>query len=94
MLECKVLVVLLGVSADDQGKNICMAGCIVLPDSNAGALVALLLVGSLQTYTGSWLVPETVVVVAVGMITSSVVAGTDDSLDVAATISLLGVAIV
>jgi len=79
MLECEVLVVLLGVSADEQGKDICTVGCIVLPDSNAGVLVALVLVdvsGSLQTCTESWLVPETVVVVAVGMITSSVVAGT------------------
>jgi len=61
--------------------------------------VALVLVdvsGSLQTFTGSWLVPETVVVVAVG-ITSSVVAGTGvthDNLNATATVSLLGVAIV
>jgi len=68
MLECEVLVVLLGVSADEKGKDMCTAGCIVLPDSNDGALVSLVLVdvsghGSLQTCTGSWLVPETVVVV-------------------------------
>jgi len=50
MLECKVLVVLLGVSADE---DICTAGCTALPDSNAGALVVLELVdvsGSVQTF--------------------------------------------
>jgi len=42
-------------------KDLCTASCIVLPDSNAGALAALVLVdvsGSLQTCTGSCLVPD------------------------------------
>jgi len=42
-------------------KDLCTASCIVLPDSNTGALVALVLVGvsgSLQTSTESWLVPD------------------------------------